>query len=136
VVPPCARDIRLEFEEAGLPIFNSPQANLGTTMAHLQQANPSPEAEAAMAYLRVAIAWVEEKNVTSKSAVSSSSRHSRCQSNRLAHSKLPTIRVEVDQNNPDQPRANGVRDVCVTLAATSTSAILSVRTRSCGIGGV
>jgi hypothetical protein len=24
MVPPCARDLRLEFEEAGLPMFNSP----------------------------------------------------------------------------------------------------------------
>jgi hypothetical protein len=36
VVPPCARDLRIEFEEAGLPTFNSPQANLGAAMARLQ----------------------------------------------------------------------------------------------------
>jgi hypothetical protein len=30
------RDLRLEFEEAGLPTFNSPQANLGAGLAHLQ----------------------------------------------------------------------------------------------------
>jgi hypothetical protein len=47
-VPPCARDLRLKFEEAGLPTFNSPQANLGAALAHLQQANPSPKAEAAI----------------------------------------------------------------------------------------
>jgi hypothetical protein len=35
-VPPCARDLRLEFEEAGLPTFNSPQANLGAVLACLQ----------------------------------------------------------------------------------------------------
>jgi hypothetical protein len=34
-VPPCARDLRLEFKEAGLPMFNSPQANLGAAMARL-----------------------------------------------------------------------------------------------------
>jgi hypothetical protein len=34
-VPPCARDLHLEFEEAGLPTFNSPQANLGAALAHL-----------------------------------------------------------------------------------------------------
>jgi hypothetical protein len=50
-VPPCARDLRLEFEEEGLPTFNSPQANLGAAMARLQQDDPMPEAEAAMAYL-------------------------------------------------------------------------------------
>jgi hypothetical protein len=55
-VPPCARDLRLEFEEAGPPTFNSPQANLGAALARLQQANPSPEANAAMAYARVATA--------------------------------------------------------------------------------
>jgi hypothetical protein len=38
-------------------------------MARLQQANPSPETEAAMAYLRVATTLVEEKNAASKSAV-------------------------------------------------------------------
>jgi hypothetical protein len=48
--PPCARDLRLEFEEAGLPMFNSPQANLGAALARLHQANPSPEVEAAMAH--------------------------------------------------------------------------------------
>jgi hypothetical protein len=48
-VPPCARDLRLEFEEAGLPTFNNPQANLGAALARLQQANPSLEAEASMA---------------------------------------------------------------------------------------
>jgi hypothetical protein len=33
--PPCARDLRLEFKEAGLLTFNSPQANLGVTLARL-----------------------------------------------------------------------------------------------------
>jgi hypothetical protein len=72
VVPPCARDLRLEFEEAGLPTFNSPQANLGAVMARLQQANPSTEADAAMAYLQVATTLVEEKSAASKSVASMS----------------------------------------------------------------
>jgi hypothetical protein len=63
-VPPCARDLRLEFEEAGLPTFNNPMANLDAALAHLQQANPSPEAEAAMAYVRVATALVGEKSAS------------------------------------------------------------------------
>jgi hypothetical protein len=54
--------LRLKFEEAGLPTFNNPQANLGAALAHLQQADPSPEAEVAMAYVRVATALVEEKS--------------------------------------------------------------------------
>jgi hypothetical protein len=66
VVPPCARDLRHEFEEAGLPTFNSPQANLGVALARLQQDNPSPVAEATMAYVRVATALVEEKSAISK----------------------------------------------------------------------
>jgi hypothetical protein len=49
-VPLCSRDLRLEFEESGLLTFNSPQANLGAALARLQLANPSLEAEAAMAY--------------------------------------------------------------------------------------
>jgi hypothetical protein len=77
VVPPCARDLRLKFEEAGLPTFNSPQDNLGVALARLQQANPSPEAEAAIAYVRVDTALVEKKRTTSKSMTSMSSRHSR-----------------------------------------------------------
>jgi hypothetical protein len=71
--PPCAHDLRLEFEEAGLPTFNNPQANLGAAFVRLQQANPSPEVEAAMAHVRVATALVEEKSATSKSAASTSS---------------------------------------------------------------
>jgi hypothetical protein len=90
-VPPCARDLRLEFEEAGLPMFNSSQANLGAALARLQQANPSPEAEAAMAYVWVATALVEEKSASFKSAISTSSQHSRSRSNWRAHSRLPTI---------------------------------------------
>jgi hypothetical protein len=90
-VPPCARDLRLEFEEAGLPTFNSPQTNLGTALARLQQANPSPEVEEAMAYVRIATALVEEKSAASKSAASTSSRHSRSRSNQPADSRLPTI---------------------------------------------
>jgi hypothetical protein len=43
VIAPCAPNLRLEFKKAGLPTFNSPQANLGVTLARLQQANPSPE---------------------------------------------------------------------------------------------
>jgi hypothetical protein len=39
-VPPCSRDLHLEFEEVGLPPFNSPQDNFGAAMARLQQANP------------------------------------------------------------------------------------------------
>jgi hypothetical protein len=58
-------------------MFNSPQANLGVVLARLQQANPSPEANAAMAYVRVATPRVEEKSAASKSAASTSSRHSR-----------------------------------------------------------
>jgi hypothetical protein len=58
-------------------------------MACLQQANPTPEAEAAMAYLRVATALVEEKSVAAKSVASSSSRHSRSRSNQPARSNLP-----------------------------------------------
>jgi hypothetical protein len=80
-VPPCARDLRLEFEEARLPTFNSPQGNLGAAMARLQQANPTLEADAAMAYLRVATALVEERSATSKSAASTLSQHSRSRSN-------------------------------------------------------
>jgi hypothetical protein len=54
----------LEFEEAGLPTFNSPQANLGATLACLQQADPSPEVEAAMAHVRVATALgTEERDI-------------------------------------------------------------------------
>jgi hypothetical protein len=72
-------------------MFNSPQANLGVVLARLQQANPSPEAEAAMAYVRVATTLVEEKSVASKSVASTSSWHSRSRSNRPAHSRLLTI---------------------------------------------
>jgi hypothetical protein len=89
--PPCACDLRLEFDEAGLPMFNSHQANLGAVLARLQHANPLPEVEAAMAHVRVATALVEEKSTASKSVASTSSRHSCSRSNRPAHSKLPTI---------------------------------------------
>jgi hypothetical protein len=34
-VPPCAHALRLEFEEAGLPTFNNPQANLGAALTRL-----------------------------------------------------------------------------------------------------
>jgi hypothetical protein len=105
-VPPCACDLRLEIEEAGLPTFSSPQANLGAALACLQQANPSPEAEAAIAYVRVATALVEEKSAASKSAASTSSQHSHSRSNRPAHNKLPTILEEVNQ-----PRGNAVPGV-------------------------
>jgi hypothetical protein len=90
-VPLCTHDLRLEFEEVGLPTFNSPQANLGAALPRLQQANPSPEANAAMAYLRVATALVERKSATSNLVASTSSRHSHSRSNRPTHSKLPTI---------------------------------------------
>jgi hypothetical protein len=109
-VPPYARDLRFEFEEAGLPTFNRPQANLGAAMARLQQAEPTLDTEAAMAYLRVATTLVEEKSAAAKSAASSSSRHSCSRSNRPVRSNLPTIQEEVDQNNPEQPRANGAKD--------------------------
>jgi hypothetical protein len=94
---PCARDLHLEFEEAGLPTFNNPQANLGVALARLQQANPSPEVEGAMAHVWVATALEEEKSVASKSAASTSSRHSCSRSNRPVHSRLPTIQEEVNQ---------------------------------------
>jgi hypothetical protein len=54
-----------------------------------------------MAYVRVATTLVEERSAASKSAASTSSRHSRNRSNRPAHSKLPAIQEEVNQ-----PRAN------------------------------
>jgi hypothetical protein len=75
-------------------------------LACLQQANPSLEAEAAIAYVRVATALVEEKSAASKSAASTSSQHSRSRSNRPAHNKLPTIQGEVNQ-----PRGNAVPGV-------------------------
>jgi hypothetical protein len=58
-------------------MFKNPQANLGAALARLQQANPSPEVEVAMAHVRVATALVEEKRTTSKLAASTSSQHSR-----------------------------------------------------------
>jgi hypothetical protein len=105
-IPPCAHDLRLEFEEAGVPTFNSPQANLGALLAHLQQTNPPCEANVAMAYVQVAIALVEERSATSKSVSSTLSWHSRSRSNRPAHSKLPTIQEEVNQ-----PQANAAPGV-------------------------
>jgi hypothetical protein len=59
-----------------------------------------------MAYVRVATTLVEERSATSKSAASTSSRHSRSRSNRPAHSKLPTTQEEVNQ-----PRANAAPGV-------------------------
>jgi hypothetical protein len=105
-VPPCAHDLHLEFEEARLSTFSSPQANFGAALARLQQANLSPEDNAAMAYVRVATTLVEERSAASKSAASTSSRHSRSRSNRPAHNKLPTIQEEVNQ-----PRVNVVPGV-------------------------
>jgi hypothetical protein len=58
VVPPCAHDLRLEFEEAGLSTFNSPQANLGAALACLKQANPSPEADVAEDQERPSGRWM------------------------------------------------------------------------------
>jgi hypothetical protein len=66
-------------------------------LARLQQANPSLEVEAAMTHIRVATALVEEKSAASKSAASTSSRHSCSRSNWHVHSKLPTIQEEVNQ---------------------------------------
>jgi hypothetical protein len=109
-VPPCTRDLRLEFEEAGLPTFNSPQANLGAALARLHQANPSPEANTSMANVQVATALVEEGSAVSKSAASTSSQHSRSRSNRFAHIKLLTIQEEVNY-----PRANVAP--CIDLRA-------------------
>jgi hypothetical protein len=80
MMPACARDLRLEFEEAGLLTFNSPKANLGTDVARLQQANLTPEAKVTMAYLRVSTALVEENIGVVKSATSSSSHHLHSQS--------------------------------------------------------
>jgi hypothetical protein len=80
-----------------MPTFNSPQANLGVALARLEQANPSPEANAGMTYVRVVTTLVEETSAASKLAVSTSSWHSRSQSNRPGHSKLPTIQEEVNQ---------------------------------------
>jgi hypothetical protein len=92
MVLPCARDLHLEFEEAGLPTFNNPQANLGVALSRLQQANPSPEANAAMAYVRVATALVEERSATSKSAASTSSQHSHSRSSLCIASSPPSRR--------------------------------------------
>jgi hypothetical protein len=98
-------------------MFNSPQANLGAAMTCLQQANPTPRAEAAMVYLRVATALVEEKSATAKFAVSTSSHQSHSRSNQPAHSNLPPIQEEVDQNNPDLGR---MTRGTVTSGPTST----------------
>jgi hypothetical protein len=59
-----------------------------------------------MAYVRVAIALVEERSAASKSVASTSSRHSRSRSNRPTHSKLPTVQEKVNQ-----PRANAAPGV-------------------------
>jgi hypothetical protein len=64
---------------------------MGAALARLQQANPSPEVEAAMAHIWVTAALVEEKSAASKTAASTSNRHSRSRSNQPAHSRLPTI---------------------------------------------
>jgi hypothetical protein len=130
--PPCARDLRLEFEEAGLSTFNSRQAKLGAALARLQQANPSPEVEAAMADVRVATALVEEESATSKSAASTSSRHSRSRSNQPAHSKLSTIQEEVNQPPTYVPTSTRTGVVAMP-AATSTNVTVNARSGSCDV---
>jgi hypothetical protein len=80
----------------GLPTFNSLQANLGAALARLQQASPLHEVEAVVTLVRVSTTSVEEKSEMSKSAASTSSRHSRSRSNQFAHSRLPTIQEEVN----------------------------------------
>lgn len=67
----------MEFEDTGIPTFNSPQANLGAAISRLQQAPLTSEAEQAIAYLQVANTLVEEKSAASKAATSSSTWHSR-----------------------------------------------------------
>jgi hypothetical protein len=54
------------------------------------------EVEATVTLVRVATTSVEEKSEMSKSAASTSSRHSRSRSNQFAHSRLPTIQEEVN----------------------------------------
>jgi hypothetical protein len=134
--PPCARDLHLEFKEAGLPTFNNSQANLGVALARLQQANPSPEVEAAMAHVRITTALVDEKSVASKSAASTSSRHSHSRSNLPAHSRLPMIQEEVNQPGAkaapaaDHAPTSTRTGVVAMPAATSTNVTTNARSRS------
>jgi hypothetical protein len=138
-VPPCARDLRIEFEEAGLPTFNSPQANLGAALARLQQADPSPEVEAAMEHVGVATALVEEKSVASKSAASTSSRHSRSRLIGLRIAGSPRSRrrptsLERELRQPPIYVPTSTRTGAVAMpAVTSTNATASVRSERCDI---
>jgi hypothetical protein len=75
-------------------------------MASLQHADVTPEAEETMAYLRAATTLVEEKSVTRQAITRAINLID------LSAATSPPIMEEIDQNNPDLPKArgNGARD--------------------------
>jgi hypothetical protein len=63
---PCAnhlraRDLPREFERGGLEVYNSPQTNLGATLAAVNQLEDTPTIRHLQANVRVAAAQIEER---------------------------------------------------------------------------
>jgi hypothetical protein len=95
-----------------------------------------------MAYLRVATALVEERSAASKSATSSSSRHSRSDlidlhtanfppSRKKSTSTTPTSLGRMTRKTATSAPTSTRTGVATTLATISSSAIASVRSGSC-----
>jgi hypothetical protein len=70
-----ARDHLRDFECDGLEVYNSPQTNLGATLAALNQLEDNPTIRRLKANIRVTAAQIEERGPGySRSAASSYSR--------------------------------------------------------------
>jgi hypothetical protein len=57
-----ARDLLRDFEKDGHEVYNSPQANLGATLAELGQLRDIPATQCLQAHIRIATAQVEERS--------------------------------------------------------------------------
>jgi hypothetical protein len=70
-----ARDLLRDFERDGIEVYNSPQTNLGATLAALNHLEDSPAVRSVQAIVRVATAQIEERGPGySRIAASSYSR--------------------------------------------------------------
>jgi hypothetical protein len=119
-----ARDLLKDFEQDGHEVYNSPQSNLGTTLAALGQLEDTPAIWRLQAHIRIATTQVEERGPRYSKSFSNS--YSRSRSDRPHHQRhnnapLEPIAEEGGGENEVAQPVNPTANVTANQAANPTT---------------
>jgi hypothetical protein len=117
-----ARDLLRDFKQDGHEVYNSPQANLGTTLAVLGQLEDTPVVRCLQANLRVAIAQVKERSLGYKKLAAGSYSRSRLEhplQRRRSNAPLESVAEEGQGENKEVQSVNPAAHAAANAVANS-----------------